>query len=225
VREHPRGVADFMGVDVPEFTGPCEECGVTITRTRKAGPPPKFCGGTCQVKAWARANPDRYKALSDAGTARARARTAAEKPGCRICGSRIPLGQKFLCGDIACKRRHRNAMNKQFRDALKEATGRSYYPGSTKAALRRRRARRRGVESEEFLDIEIFERDKWKCQICRRRVRRDVKYPHPLFPTIDHIIPLSQGGPHARANVRLACWHCNHHRGNRGGSEQLMLIG
>lgn len=49
--------------------------------------------------------------------------------------------------------------------------------------------------------------------------------PHPKAPTIDHVVPLAEGGADTAANVRLAHFICNSMRGNRGGGEQLALIG
>ena len=49
--------------------------------------------------------------------------------------------------------------------------------------------------------------------------------PHPKAPTIDHIVPLADGGDDIKANVRLAHFLCNSRRGARGGTEQLWLIG
>jgi 5-methylcytosine-specific restriction endonuclease McrA len=46
-----------------------------------------------------------------------------------------------------------------------------------------------------------------------------------MSASIDHLIPLSQGGGHVRANLRAAHRVCNVNRGIRGGNEQLMLIG
>jgi len=82
-------------------------------------------------------------------------------------------------------------------------------------------------EVESFTPEEIFERDGWRCQIpgCGRRVKRTAVAPHPLAPTLDHIIPRSEGGDHTRANVRCAHFICNSRRGNRGGNDQLLLVG
>lgn len=48
--------------------------------------------------------------------------------------------------------------------------------------------------------------------------------PHPKAPTIDHVVPLAEGGHDTRANVQLAHFLCNSIKG-RGGSQQLALIG
>lgn len=46
------------------------------------------------------------------------------------------------------------------------------------------------------------------CALCGR--------PVPLAElTLDHIIPLRDGGPNANWNLRLACYRCNHGRHNR----------
>lgn len=89
---------------------------------------------------------------------------------------------------------------------------------------RRRRAILRGIEVEKFADREIYERDGWRCQICKRRVDKRLAWPHPMSPSLDHIIPLTEPGTsHTRHNVRLAHLVCNTARGNRGGGEQLAL--
>jgi hypothetical protein len=38
-----------------------------------------------------------------------------------------------------------------------------------------------------------------------------------LYPTLEHVEPLSLGGDHAPHNLRIACWLCNHQHGNREG--------
>lgn len=66
----------------------------------------------------------------------------------------------------------------------------------------------------------IFERDGWRCQLCRKPVRRTAVVPHPLAPTLDHIVPLAAGGLHEPANVQTAHFICNSVRG-AGGVAQL----
>ena len=71
----------------------------------------------------------------------------------------------------------------------------------------------------------VFERDHWVCQLCRRKVNRTATAPHPKAPVIDHVIPLNKGGTHEPANVQCAHFICNSIKGDRGGGEQLALIG
>jgi len=102
---------------------------------------------------------------------------------------------------------------------------------------RRRRERQRGqrgknrirpgARREVYTLEQIARRDRYYCQLCRpkRRVAMTKVAPHPKAPTIDHVIPLAQGGDDTRDNVRLAHFLCNALRGDRGGGEQLRLMG
>lgn len=74
-------------------------------------------------------------------------------------------------------------------------------------------------------DAEILERDRWRCGICRKAIGRKFKWPHPRSASIDHIIPLSEGGDDTAGNKRAAHLACNCGRMNRGGGEQPMLFG
>lgn len=48
------------------------------------------------------------------------------------------------------------------------------------------------------------------CGICHAPVDFSFKYPHPLSPTVDHIVPVAKGGhPSALENLQLAHRHCN----------------
>ena len=91
------------------------------------------------------------------------------------------------------------------------------------------KAKRRAVKKSAFVENvyrrKVFERDGWRCQLCRKPVKRDAVVPHPKAPVLDHIIPLAAGGTHEPANVQCAHYLCNSLKGDRGGGEQLLLIG
>ena len=78
-----------------------------------------------------------------------------------------------------------------------------------------------------------FEKNKKKiyatqtvCGICGKPVDFSLKYPHPLSPCIDHIIPIAKGGhPSDLDNMQLAHWTCNRQKSDklidsRGGGKQ-----
>ena len=92
-------------------------------------------------------------------------------------------------------------------------------------AKHRRRARERNAFVAKVSRAKIYARDRWRCGICDRLVAQNRVAPHPLSPTIDHIIPLSKGGSHEPSNVRLAHFICNSRRGDRETAVQLALIG
>lgn len=54
------------------------------------------------------------------------------------------------------------------------------------------------------------------CGICGKPVDFSKKYPHPLSPCIDHIIPVAKGGhPSAMENLQLAHWQCNRQKSDK----------
>lgn len=68
-----------------------------------------------------------------------------------------------------------------------------------------------------------FEKNKKKimatqtiCGICGKPVDFSQKYPHPLSPCIDHIIPITKGGhPSDIDNLQLAHWTCNRQKSDK----------
>lgn len=87
------------------------------------------------------------------------------------------------------------------------------------------RARQRGALSQaKYTDREIFERDGWRCHICKKKVRRDVDRLHPEGATIDHLVPISEGGVDEPSNVATAHWKCNRDKGSGSANDQLALI-
>lgn len=54
------------------------------------------------------------------------------------------------------------------------------------------------------------------CGICGQRVDFGFKFPHPLSPCIDHIIPVSKGGhPSDIGNLQLAHMTCNRQKSDK----------
>lgn len=62
-----------------------------------------------------------------------------------------------------------------------------------------------------------FEKNKKKilaqettCGICGKLVDKRIKYPDPMSPAVDHIVPVAKGGhPSALENLQLAHRGCN----------------
>ena len=54
------------------------------------------------------------------------------------------------------------------------------------------------------------------CGICGKPVDFSYRYPHPMSPTVDHIIPVSKGGhPSDIDNLQLAHRCCNREKSDR----------
>jgi len=77
---------------------------------------------------------------------------------------------------------------------------------------------------EEFSPIDIFKRDGYICQLCKKKTRPGYKRTHPLYPHLDHIQPLSLGGAHSKQNVQCLCAHCNLTKSNTGIGDQLRIF-
>lgn len=54
------------------------------------------------------------------------------------------------------------------------------------------------------------------CGICGKPVDFSYRYPHPLSPTVDHIIPVAKGGhPSDLSNLQLAHRCCNRQKSDK----------
>lgn len=84
-----------------------------------------------------------------------------------------------------------------------------------KAALNghKERAQHHGVEYQPVIPRTIYERDDWVCGLCGDPVDPMAKWPDQMCASLDHVVPISQGGPHRPDNLRLAHWLCNSYRG------------
>jgi 5-methylcytosine-specific restriction endonuclease McrA len=102
--------------------------------------------------------------------------------------------------------------------------------GASKRAVDRERcARRRARLAAAVVEVVepdvVYERDGWRCHVCRGPVDRTLSGRHRLGPTLDHLVPLALGGEHSYANTALAHRACNSSKGVRGGNTQLALVG
>lgn len=74
--------------------------------------------------------------------------------------------------------------------------------------------------------IKVFERDGWRCQMCRRPTPKKLKgKPKANAPELDHIIPLARGGEHSYRNTQLLCRACNSAKSDKDVGQQMRLFG
>ena len=100
------------------------------------------------------------------------------------------------------ERRHRERDPERKREMA-----RAYYaahPEKWQKARRAREARKAGVEYQPYTRTEIFERDGGVCRGCGRELVNE-----PGGFQLDHIVPISLGGPDIPANLQLMCAPCN----------------
>ena len=79
----------------------------------------------------------------------------------------------------------------------------------------RRNARKRMAHVESVDPIIVFKRDNWRCAYCKCKViRSNGGYEHRAA-TMDHVVPISKGGPHTYENIVTACQQCNNKKSNK----------
>jgi len=165
---------------------------------------------------------------------------------CDVCGKEICFGGRMASTPrcVTCKpeaERRRYARSYKSRAIIGEfrciECGVSFHGhvlmGGTRRACKRcqrriecatRRHALRDRTRERVGKDEIAERDGWRCGICDRLIPRTLKVPNPRALVLDHLLPVSVGGEHTRANLRAAHFSCNSRRG-AVGSAQLRLVG
>ncbi len=130
--------------------------------------------------------------------------------GCRDCDSPIvAIGNRMRCPDCA---RLRN---------ISRITS-LYWIAAANREIRKASAWR-----HQIVDY-LRDRDGNNCGLCGKAMLFEVKTGpsgDKRGATIDHILPRSRGGADDLSNLQLAHWSCNNRKGNRGGPEQLRLVG
>lgn len=107
------------------------------------------------------------------------------------------------------------AYNKAYHEANKEKRlvytkgWREVNSNKTREYGRKRRVLKYKTQIEHINEKEVYLRDGWICQICKTKIDKRFKYPNPMSASLDHIIPLSQGGTHTYNNIQLAHLLCN----------------
>lgn len=176
-----------------------------------------YCSTKCRVAAsQLRAKLDgRYEQRKRSAIERRAEERAERAKPCPYCGDPMLNPRRRQCGKPGCKRRFDADRMREF---LATPSGRAY------RAMSRARRRAAEIEGEDFDPMEIFERDGWRCGICKRRVGRTLTYPHPRSASLDHIVPVVDGGEHVRSNVQCAHLECNLRKRHLGPG-QLLLVG
>jgi 5-methylcytosine-specific restriction endonuclease McrA len=100
-----------------------------------------------------------------------------------------------------------NAVNKRVRR-------RGRKKGRLQSGGHRARARRYGVPYESVSRKVVYDRDEWTCYLCGVVVVRSSTYRDDQA-SIDHVLPLSKGGPHTYSNVKTCCMLCNSTKGDK----------
>ncbi|MGO3210314.1 HNH endonuclease [Brachybacterium sp. AOP42-C2-15] len=80
-----------------------------------------------------------------------------------------------------------------------------------------------GQRSIGFSYRAIHERDRWTCAYCGRPVSKSPPC-EGLLATVDHILPVSRGGPSSWTNLVSACKECKNRKADRTPAEAGMPL-
>jgi len=150
----------------------------------------------------------RDKAARDAYTA---IHTDAKHNHCRKCGTGITQDNHYCC-----KRYCDNCMRMSIKESRRASNRRARQEGKMPSGNDRARAKRYGVEYEPIKRKIVFDNYGWRCAGCGVDTPKDMKgMNQDNSPELDHIIPISRGGPHLYANVQLLCRKCNASKSDR----------
>jgi 5-methylcytosine-specific restriction endonuclease McrA len=121
------------------------------------------------------------------------------------------------CRELDPKRR---ARHKRYRQSEKwKAWAKRYSQTPQSKAVRRRiEQKRRGAQLEKLQVVYVYFRDKARCHLCGKLVK-------PEDISLDHLVPVADGGPATYANVKLAHRLCNSLNGTGRMPAQFLLFG
>ena len=169
-----------------------------------------------------------------------RGKVWGEKPKCAICGTEVDRKRwKHAFCSQACfiERRRQRAMEKHWRDnpkpegricptcgdalPISKRANAAYCSTACEQAAHnatRKASWKTGERQERVSRAYIIARDSGRCHLCRKKCS-------PAEIHLDHLIPLSRGGTHEAANVRVACAACNLSKRADARNDQLLLVG
>lgn len=174
----------------------CEECGAEFQSPSRAR---KYCSIPCRSLAYYRKKHEE----------------SAEPAACKQCGEEFlkpygASGPREFCSE-ECQEARKQDLQRKTRKML---------------GNHRRRARTYGGSYEPVDPMVVFERDGWRCHICKRKTPKRFRGTiEDAAPELDHIVPLAAGGDHSYQNTACCCRACNLAKGARPLGQLLLDIG
>lgn len=133
---------------------------------------------------------------------------------CTDCAARDDVTGRQVPLCPVCRKTRKAARQRRWLDAHPNRANDHYV-----AKTRRRRALKAGLLSEPYTLSEIAERDGYLCGWCWLPVNMILSGLERWGPTIDHVIPISRGGPDTKVNVQLMHRVCNETKGVSGNDQ------
>lgn len=193
----------------------CLTCGVALRKKPGPGRWPHWCSA-CRPAAYQRPKQD-HACLGCGAIFVARASAKWCSPTCRDAAWRA--ANPTYWAEYHARTRRPRVVTCAACDRLVFVLGKSgpkrYCSPSCREYRRRERRRLRGGWLGTASRRAVWERDRWRCGLCRDSIDPTLAYPHDYSKSIDHIMPLSLGGSHDMTNLQAAHLICNVRKNNR----------
>lgn len=173
----------------------CQDCAIAQRGERKRWPSSRIFISTCGYCANAFSGNTLRKYCSEHCYQETRRDKYSSSVTCGLCG-------------IARTDKH-----KRYCDQCREARAWE----SNRAGGLKRRALEKQATVDNVRPLTLFARDKWICGLCEEPVDPNLRHPHQMSASVDHIVPISKGGDHSYANTQCAHLRCNVRKGARLG--------
>ena len=192
-------------------TAPCAYCGKAVTKVIHSG---RKHGAVCSN--WCRAY---LQALSRRGDMPSAGRELVHlppPPRKALVDDRprpaTPLRKRWFAG--TCGICGTTFVSQATATTCSDACAEQRYMDRRRADKHARRARERAAFVAYVYPRAIYRRDGWQCWLCQGAIDPHADPQGEHGPSLDHVIPLANGGTHEPANVRAAHRGCNARRSN-----------
>lgn len=205
----------------------CETCGNTWERPRKGGPKPKTCSPECFKKRRATLDAEHYRQNREQVIRRVSEYASKNEEKVKAYQAKYYETRKEEIKANASLYRLRNLdkinlyqreyYRKNRESIIKSVTDYAKAnPEKSRRWAAMRSARVRGAVEREAIDKHILaDRYGMTCHICGGSIPDSVDRFHPLYFTMDHVLPLAAGGTHTYENVKPAHASCNKQKSDK----------
>jgi hypothetical protein len=175
-------------------------------------PDAKWCGDQCRERA--RQGRDR-----DHRNAAARERAQTKRRDQYEAASELWAACPRCGGLFLLKRRDTHCQRQDCQRAAKALATRLH------VGAQRVRDAGFGAAVEDFTVWDVYERDDGRCYLCDLPTLTYLDEGRkPASASLDHVVPIQQGGPHTLDNVRLTHFRCNAVKGHRTPDEARAVL-
>lgn len=145
---------------------------------------------------------------------RRRIKRINEKHICKVCGMTYTISDYMKSTGMRYER-NSGFCSAKCRDEFKRTNSNiNRRNGNRVKTKNTQRAKKFGCEFEKGITLKkLIERDGLRCAICGKKCDWNDRSWNgncgPMYPSMDHIIPMSKGGGHTWDNVQVAHMICN----------------